>query len=326
MASRWKSNSSMSSSTLEEENIATEQDPLLSIQNRLENRHNAVNSGSSSYRQGNNNKFNDDLNTSRKSRCATIVSHLRHFKQKHREFLAEFIGTMILILLTCGISAEETLQIGPHKSWLTSSLGSGLAVLVAVCVSGHVSGAHINPAVTITFCLFSGFPLRKVPTYLAAQFMGAFTGAALLYTIIEPAITQFDHGNRHILGELGTAGIFGTYPPLYVGIASAAASEIIGTALLLLVIMTSGHPNNLPFRTAQGIMIAVGVMTICLGLGYTSGFSLNPARDLGPRLFTAVAGWGFEVFSVHHFYAFVPMLAPIFGAVLGGFIYTIFID
>ncbi|KAG2206495.1 hypothetical protein INT47_008512 [Mucor saturninus] len=268
----------------------------------------------------------DELSTAPKTRCDTLVSHLRSFRVKHREFLAEFIGTMILILLTCGISAEETLSISTHKSWLTSSLGSGLSVLVAVCIAGHVSGAHINPAVTITFWAFSGFPTRKVPVYIAAQFTGAFAGAALLYTIIEPAVSQFDHGKRQILGEFGTAGIFGTYPPLYVGIGSAVASEVIGTALLLLVVMVSGHPNNLPFRTAQGVMIAAGVMTICLALGYTSGFSINPARDFGPRLFTAVAGWGMDVFTVHHYYAFVPMLAPILGGLIGGLVFTAFID
>lgn len=184
----------------------------------------------------------------------------------------------------------------------------------------------MNPAVTITFWAFSGFPASKVPKYILAQFLGAFTGAALLYSMIEPAISQFDGGVRHILGDFGTAGIFGTYPPLYVGIGSAVASEIVGTCLLLLIIMVSGHPNNIPFRTAQGLMISAGVMTICLGLGYTSGFSINPARDLGPRFFTAVAGWGFDVFTVHHYYAFVPMLAPLAGGLLGGLIYTMFID
>ncbi|KAI9365569.1 aquaporin-like protein [Pilaira anomala] len=274
----------------------------------------------------NNDNSDLDLTTSRKSRYSSLLENMRSFRVKHREFLAEFIGTMVLIILTCGISAEETLRIGAHRSWLTSSFGSGLAVLVAVCIAGHVSGAHINPAVTITFWAFSGFPTRKVPTYILAQFLGAFTGAALLYTIIEPGITQFDGGERQILGEFGTAGIFGTYPPLYVGIGSAVASEVIGTALLLLVIMVSGHPNNIPFRTAQGLMIAAGVMTISLGIGYTSGFSINPARDMGPRFFTAIAGWGMDVFTVHHYYALVPLLAPLLGGLMGGLIFTVFID
>lgn len=73
-------------------------------------------------------------------------------------------------------------------------------------------------------------------------------------------------------------------------------------------------------------MVAAGVMTICLTLGYTSGFSLNPARDFGPRLFTAIAGWGTTVFTVHHYYALVPMLAPVVGGVVGGALYTLFID
>ncbi|KAI9259696.1 aquaporin-like protein [Helicostylum pulchrum] len=300
--------------------VATEQDPLISIESCLQ--YNSTGSSGSSQK----NIAEDLITTSRKTCYGNLIASLRSFRVKHREFLAEFIGTMILILLTCGISAEETLHIGPHRSWLTVSFGSGLSVLVAVCIAGHVSGAHINPAVTVTFWAFSGFPTRKVPVYILAQLLGAFTGAALLYSIIEPAITQFDDGARQILGEFGTAGIFGTYPPLYVGIGSAIASEVIGTALLLLIIMVSGHPNNIPFRTAQGLMIAAGVMTICLGLGYTSGFSINPARDLGPRSFTAIAGWGMDVFTVHDYYSLVPMLAPILGGLIGGLIFTVFID
>ncbi|KAI8875093.1 aquaporin [Backusella circina FSU 941] len=266
------------------------------------------------------------VTTNEVPRHKMLMVFIKTHRTKHREFLAEFMGTLVLVLLTCGVSAEQTLSIEPHKSWLTTSVGAGLSVLVAICIAGHVSGAHINPAVTIAFWLFSGFPSYKVIPYIVAQLTGGFTGAALLYTIIEPAITQFDHGERHVLGNLGTAGIFGTYPPLYVGITSAIASEVIGTSLLLLIIMSSGHPNNLPFRTAQGVMVAAGVMTICLTLGYTSGFSLNPARDLGPRIFTAIAGWGPEVFTVHHYYALVPMLAPFVGGVVGGSLYMLFID
>ncbi|KAI8991379.1 aquaporin-like protein [Mycotypha africana] len=312
MASRMCNTvSSISSSTLGDGNQSNERDPLITIDDRRQNYDSIF-------------KHNNELSTARDT--SKSIACIRRFRAKNREFLAEFIGTMVLVILVCGVSAEETLGIGSHKSWLTSSIGNGFGVLLAVCVAGHISGGHVNPAVTITFWAFSGFPTRKVPTYLAAQFLGGFTGAALLYSIIEPAISQFDHGERQILGKLGTAGIFGTYPPLYVGISSAVASEIIGTALLLLIIMTSGHPNNLPFKTAQGLMIAAGVSAISLGLGYTSGFSMNPARDFGPRIFTAIAGWGMEVFTIRNYYALVPMLAPILGGLLGGLIYTICID
>ncbi|RCH86031.1 Aquaporin-3 [Rhizopus stolonifer] len=268
----------------------------------------------------------EDLDTSKKSVYQKLLRRAQGFKTQHREFLAEFIGTTILVLLTCGFCAEQTLNIEQSKSWLTSSFGSGLSVLIGICVAGHVSGAHLNPAITISFSVFSGFPIRKVPIYLTAQLLGSFAGAALLYSIIEPAIIQFDQGQRQILGPYSTAGIFGTYPPLYVGTGSAIASEIVGTAMLLLIVMVTGHPNNLPFRTAQGAMIALGVTTISLCIGYTSGFSLNPARDFGPRLFTALAGWGFDVFRVYHYYALVPMFAPILGGLVGAFIYTVFID
>ncbi|KAI9307833.1 aquaporin-like protein [Cunninghamella echinulata] len=250
----------------------------------------------------------------------------RNFRYKHREFFAEFIGTFVLVLLINGISAEQTLGVTGTKSWLTTSFGSGLAVLVAISISGHVSGAHLNPAVTLTFWIYSGFPKKKVLPYISAQMMGAFSGSAILYTMIHPAIDIFDEGERQINGPMGTAGIFATYPPFYVGPYTAIASEILGTALLLLLIMVTGHPNNSPFYSMQGFMVAAGLMIISLALGYTSGFSLNPARDIGPRVFTAIAGWGVDVFTVSNYYAFIPMFAPLFGGVLGGFVYTVFID
>ncbi|KAI8337279.1 aquaporin-like protein, partial [Chlamydoabsidia padenii] len=244
----------------------------------------------------------------------------------YRQFFAEFLGTFVMIILINGVSAEQILEVGSSKSWLTMSFGNGLAVLVAICISGHVSGAHLNPAVTLTFWVFSGFPRKKVLMYISAQLLGAFTGAAILYTMVRPAIDAMDHGNRQILGPEGTAGIFATYPPLYAGTFTAIASEVIGTALLLLLIMVTGHPNNMPFCTMQGVMIAAGLMAICLGLGYTSGFSLNPARDFGPRLFTAMAGYGPGVFTAANYYSLIPLFAPIVGGLMGGLIYKICID
>ncbi|KAI7898422.1 aquaporin-like protein [Cokeromyces recurvatus] len=315
----WELNSSSNSSVtqlVEEE----ERQPLLSQQNN-----NKLISSSSSYAKFNNPV--DDISTAPKTRCATIISYFQRFRKTHREFLAEFIGTMILVLLLCGVAAEETLfATNSHKSWLTSSIGSGLAVLIAICVSGHVSGAHLNPAITLTFSVFSGFPIHKVPIYIAAQCSGAFVGAAVLYILIQPALTNFDHGERQILGEFGTAGIFGTYAPPHVTLGTAVASEMVGTALLLLIVMVSGHPNNLPFKRAQGIMVAVGIMILVMSLGYTSGFSLNPARDFGPRLFTAIAGWGMDVFWINGYYAIVPLIAPLLGGLVGGFVYILFID
>ncbi|KAI8343048.1 aquaporin-like protein [Chlamydoabsidia padenii] len=271
----------------------------------------------------------DGRQTSRKWQHKYIEKSIqlgRKYRTHYREYLAEFIGTCVLIILICGASAEQTLHVEPSKSWLTSSIGSGLAVLIAICIVGHVSGAHINPAVTLTFYCFSGFPGKKVLGFLIAQFLGAFSGAAILYAVIRPAIDEFDHGDRQILGPHGTAGIFATFPAVYIERYASVLSEVIGTALLLLIIMATGHQNNLPFRNAQGCFIAIGIVSISLSLGYTSGFSLNPARDLGPRLFVAVAGWGSGVFTVRDYYFLVPLLSPILGGLIGGACYTIFID
>ncbi|KAI9265009.1 aquaporin-like protein, partial [Phascolomyces articulosus] len=243
----------------------------------------------------------------------------------NREFLAEFIGTLILVLLINGVSAEQRLDVS-MDSWLTVAYGNGMAVLFAISICGHISGAHMNPAITVTLWLFSNFPRHRVPNYIIAQTLGAFCGSAVLYLIIIPAIDQFDGGTRSILGDHGTATIFATYPPLYVGIGTAIASEVVGTSLLALLVMTTGHPNNRPFCSMQGVIVATGISSILLSIGYTSGFSLNPARDIGPRVFTALAGWGPEVFTVGNYYAFVPMFAPFLGSLVGGIIYTIFID
>ncbi|KAI7865339.1 aquaporin-like protein [Spinellus fusiger] len=253
-----------------------------------------------------------------------LTKRLRHWRSEHREFLAEFIGTFALVLLIDGVSAEQTLL--NAKSWLTSSIGSGLAVLTGICLSGHVSGGHLNPAVTLAFWLFSGFPTHKIATYVIAQISGAFTAAAVLYSVILPAINQFDGGVRQVEGKFATAGIFATYSPHYVGTWTAIGSEILGTAMLLLIIMSSGHPNNIPFCTSQGFVVGLGVMILCLSLGYTSGFSLNPARDLGPRIFTSIAGWGVDVFTVHNYYALIPIFTPFLGAIVGGLVFSVFVD
>ncbi|KAI8064467.1 aquaporin-like protein [Gongronella butleri] len=290
------------------------------------------------------------LNQHEPARRDKWVAQGRLWRAQYREYLAEFIGTCVLIILLCGVSAEQTLHVEPTKSWLTSSLGSGnvkknrnwpsappsnpflfalvsgIAVLMAIGVAGHVSGAHINPAVTLTFWCFSGFPSKKVPGFIAAQILGAFTGAAILYSVIFPAINELDHGERQLFGEQGTAGIFATFPAVYVPTSSSILSEIVGTALLLLIVMATGHENNLPFRNAQGCFIAAGITSISISLGYTSGFSLNPARDLGPRLFIAIAGWGWQVFQARNYYFLIPMLAPFAGALIGGAVYTVFID
>ncbi|OAD75415.1 hypothetical protein PHYBLDRAFT_110754, partial [Phycomyces blakesleeanus NRRL 1555(-)] len=238
-----------------------------------------------------------------------------------REFLAEFIGTFVLVLFINGVSAEQTLGVGGTKSWLVTSFGNGKFIS-----NKTKEGAHLNPAVTLTFWTFSHFPTQKVLTYISAQILGAFVGAGVLYGIIQPAINEFDGGVRQILGPQGTAGIFATYPPLYVGIGPAMGSEIVGTMLLLLIIMSSGKKNNMPYQSMQGFVVSAGLFIITLSLTYTSGFSLNPARDIGPRLFTLAAGWGVEVFTASDYYALVPIFGPIVGGLFGGLLYKVFID
>ncbi|KAI9314591.1 aquaporin-like protein [Dichotomocladium elegans] len=254
-----------------------------------------------------------------------FVFRLQQLRHNNRECLAEFLGTLVLVLLVNGVSASQVLNVA-DKSWLTMTVGNGMAVMFGISICGHISGAHMNPAITLTLWLFGRFPRRKVPIYCIAQLLGAFLGSAVLYSIISPAISEFDGGVRQILGEKGSAGIFATYPPIYIGTGTAIASEVIGTALLCLLVHATAHPSNQPFNSIQGCIVAAGVMAILTSLGYTSGFALNPARDIGPRIFTALAGWGPDVFYAFDYYALIPTLAPFLGAILGGLLYLIFID
>ncbi|ORX55142.1 aquaporin [Hesseltinella vesiculosa] len=261
-------------------------------------------------------------------------------RHKIRHYVAEFLGTFVMVLLVIGGAAEETVRLPLIKgtpSWLLTSFSTGLAILFGLCIAGNISGGHLNPAVTITFWLFTGFPRKRVPFYILAQLLGAFAGAAVMYGIIFPTLNQFDGGKRAISGPTGTAGVFATYPPMTIldpstmtlsnaALMSSIASEVLGTALLLLVTMVSGNPNNQPFCFSQAIYIAIAVVVLVMSMGYTSGFAINPARDLGPRFFTAIAGWGFDVFTVYRYYFFVPLLAPLLGAMLGRLVYTVLID
>ncbi|KAF7729227.1 Aquaporin-3 [Apophysomyces ossiformis] len=273
-------------------------------------------------RSSNDDSYNDNehleiISTSRR-RCHRLLTSLRNFRHKYREPLAEFFATLIVVLLIDGLFLSL-------RIWSSQRL-SGLAVLTAICLAGHVSGAHINPAITLVFCWFGDFPGYKVPIYWFAQLVGGFCGAALLYPMILPAINRYDGGIRTVLGPTGTAGVFATYPPPYVSPTIAAFSEFIGTAVLAIVVLGSGNPQNIPFSSFQGVMVGIGLTAIILAFGYTSGFSLNPARDFGPRVFTAIAGWGLDVFTVQNYYMFVPLFVPLVGATFGSVVYSVFID
>ena len=239
-----------------------------------------------------------------------------------RESLAEFLGTFVLILFGVGVVAQVVLSHQTAGSYLSINLGWGLAVTMGCYVAGGVSGAHLNPAVTLALAVHRGLPWRKVAPYVLAQSAGAFVAAAVVYVTYAEALTAFDGGVRQVLGPQGTAGIWATYPRPFLSVFPGGfIDQFVGTAMLMLVVLAISDARNAP-PTSGMAPIIVGLLVVVIGmtLGFNSGYAINPARDLGPRLFTALAGWGWEVFRVGGWW-WVPVVAPIAGAVTAGWIY-----
>jgi MIP family channel proteins len=247
-------------------------------------------------------------------------------KGTSREAVAEFFGTFVLIAFGVGVVAQTVLSREANGSYLAINLGWGLAVMLGVYVSGGVSGAHLNPAVTLALALRRGFAWNKVPPFIVAQIAGAFAASALVYVTYYEAWSAYDGGVRQVLGESGTAGIFATYPKPYLSLFGGFIDQVVGTALLMATILAVTDPHNNPTPAwltpiiVGGIVVAIGV-----AFGANAGYAINPARDLGPRLFTAVAGWGAGVFSAGGGWWWVPVVAPCIGAVAGAIAYDLLI-
>jgi MIP family channel proteins len=245
-----------------------------------------------------------------------------------REAAAEFLGTFVLIVFGSAVVAQVVLSGQANGTYLSINLGWGLAVVMGVYVAGGVSGAHLNPAVTVTLAVHRGFPWGKVLPYCAAQVAGAFAGAAVTLLTYREAFDHFDGGVRQVGGAHGTAGIFSTYPQAFLStVPGGLVDQVVGTALLLLIIFALGDAKNLPPDPRIGpIVVGLAVVLIGMTFGYNAGYAINPARDFGPRVFTALFGWGGEVFRAGNGWWWVPIVGPLAGGVLGGFVYDVFVS
>ena len=240
-----------------------------------------------------------------------------------REFLAEFFGTFILIVFGVGVVAQVVLSKSTAGSFLAINITWGLAVTMGCYVSAGVTGAHLNPAVTLALAVRRNFPWNKVLPYAIAQTAGAFVASAVVYLTYREALTAFDGGVRQVLGAQGTAGIWATYPqPFLSTFPGGVIDQVVGTALLVAVIFGISDSRNSP-APAGVAPVVVGLLVVAIGaaFGFNSGYAINPARDFGPRLFTFVGGWGSEVFRAGNHWWWVPIVAPCAGGVLGGWIY-----
>jgi glycerol uptake facilitator protein len=265
------------------------------------------------------------------------------------ECLAEFLGTFVLIALGDGVVAMAVAALpgsgrtqGPTTiflaagDWMLIIWGWALAVTFAVYVAGGVSGAHINPAVTLAFAVRRKFPWRKVGPYVVAQVVGAFAGAALVYAVYHDAINAFNAA----LGTTKTGpkgfvsySIFATFPAPYFhgGWGGPFLDQIVGTAFLVMFVVAVIDMRNTAVQSNLGpFMIGLVVAVIGMSYGANAGYAINPARDFGPRLFAYFAGWGQvalpgTVPGSFSWYFWIPIVAPLIGGVIGVLIYDWFI-
>jgi glycerol uptake facilitator protein len=238
-----------------------------------------------------------------------------------QQYVAEFIGTMILILLGDGVVAGVLLRNSKaeNSGWIVITFGWGMAVAMAVYAVGWISGAHINPAVTIGLASIGAFEWTQVPGYIIAQLLGAFTGAVLVWLAYLPHWRETaDPGLK--------LGVFCTAPAIYNRV-SNLVTEIIGTAMLVFGVVAfvttfTATGEEISWGGLFPLLIGLLVLGIGLSLGGPTGYAINPARDLGPRIAHAVlpiagkggADWG---------YAWIPVVGPIVGGVIGAWLYNI---
>lgn len=248
------------------------------------------------------------------------------------QFVGEVFGTFILILLGDGVVANVGLAprlAAPAYNWNTITIGWAFAVIVAVYVSAGVSGAHINPAVTVALAVKRNFPWSKVVPYIVAQMIGAFLGALGVYLVYRDGLVSAGLPNVWCTGpgSIFSAAFWGGTGAAAAGnysLVTAFIAELIGTAVLLWGVLASGDSRNTGLMHNLGPFLVGGtVLAVGLSLGGTSGYAINPARDLGPRIFGAIIGTS-GLFTGSYWWL-VPVIGPIVGGVVGAFTYDWFV-
>ncbi len=233
------------------------------------------------------------------------------------ELAAELVGTLVLMLFGQGVVAMVVLFGTGTPGEVTNggftniTFAWGLGVTMGIYVAGRVSGAHLNPAVTLAMAAFRGFPWRKVPLYSAAQTAGAFLASAIVFWNYLPAFMKTDPTLER------TAGVFTTFPAFPASPLAGFLDQTIGTALLLLLIFAITDEHNQPPAVLGPLMIGAVVVAIGMSFGGLHGYAINPARDFGPRLFTVLAGFRNNGLTDGSLVFWVPIAGPLLGGLIG---------
>lgn len=263
-------------------------------------------------------------------------------------FFAELIGTFILIFFGCG-AVHAAVVFGAQAGLWQVAIVWGVAIMLAIYATGSISGCHINPAITITLAVWDGFDRRRVGPYIAAQFCGAFLAAGCLFLLFSPKLAAVESAMGVVRGQPGseiTASCYGEFFPNPGGLAAgdgpydpeahaamkktvphgvAFCAEVLGTAILAMMVLacTDSRNSGAPKNNSAAIFIGLTVALLISVIAPLTQACFNPARDLAPRLFSALAGWGHVALPLGSDWGWltVYIVAPILGAILGGGIF-----
>ena len=247
-------------------------------------------------------------------------------KNKWSPYLAEWFGTFFYISI--GFASVAVLVLGMSDiNYPYMAVCWGGAITIAIYLVGSISGAHMNPAVTVALTIWSGFDKKKAVGYIIAQILGAFCAAALIYLLFHSQICNREAAEGWIRGTAegtGAMGIFVTGAAEGVEMWKAFLSESIITSFLVMTIYAVADETNRSAPSAGIGAITIGaIVTFCgISFGPLTGFAMNPARDFGPRLFVWLAGWGSYAWGANGYGLIVPIFAPLLGGIIGGGIYT----
>lgn len=242
--------------------------------------------------------------------------------------IGEFVGTGLIIFFGVGCVAAANLAGATFGLW-EISLVWGIGVALAVYCTAGVSGAHLNPAVTIALWKFACFDGKKVLPYILSQMLGAFSAAALIYFLYRDLFIAAESAQQIVRGEaVGFASVFSTYPNAHIGLAQAFVVEFVITMVLMALISAlTDDGNGVPKGAMAPLLIGFLIAAIGGATGPLTGFAMNPARDFAPKLFAYLAGWGEIAFTggLAIPYFIVPVVAPVLGALVGAWGYRRFI-
>lgn len=234
----------------------------------------------------------------------------------YRIFMAEMLGTMFILLFGNGVNAMVTLfNLGGYTN---ITFGWGIGVFLGILVSSRISGAHLNPAVTLALVLTKRTPVNKLPLYVSAQMIGGFLGAAIVYVFFYAKFMEFDPSLSN------TAGIFATFPAIKTSFMPGFIAEIIATMILMFSILAIVD-NFIHEKAGFLIPFAVSALIVGIGMAFGAmhGYAMNPARDFSPRLLTAILGFKNNGLTDSSWIWAAPVFGSLIGAPLGAWLYEV---